>query len=45
MFGIGPIEMLIIVAVGGFFLALATIVIAAAIKILGSPKPPHDPRL
>lgn len=44
MFGIGPVELLVVLVIGGFSCAAIGIVIAAAIKILRSPKPPHDPR-
>jgi hypothetical protein len=44
MFGIGPVELLVILLIGGFFCAVIGIVVAAAIRVLKSPKTPHDPR-
>ena len=44
MFGIGVMELLIVLVVGGIACAALGTVIAAAIKILRLPGPPDDPR-
>ncbi len=42
MFGIGPVELVIVLVIGGGFLAVLAVVLAACIKILSSGKPPDD---
>ena len=42
MFGIGIFELLIVLLMGGFFLAIVGVLVAAAIKILRSGNPPQE---
>lgn len=44
MFGIGVVELFVVLVIGGGFLAVVGVLVAAAIKILRSPNEPRDRR-
>jgi hypothetical protein len=43
MFGLGPLEVAIMLIVAGVYCSVVGVVVAAAIVILRRPKPPQDP--